>query len=340
MVGLLEYINASATRDADGTWKWEHNPPPIPMFAFKEAVDFLVNLPDKSEVKLLPVQTWQRDSDSVGKMLNGLKNPIVMASRFSEDIGMTLAEGIFKLNYTNNTISSSLIRTPSLFVSPDSGRDKIQPGQKFILLDDNMESGSTVADLVRHVNNRGGIVIGFIDGSNTPHCHTMSEPVLSQSYANGIQACFWALENKQPGMKYSGDAEKIWKTVPEEERTSFVAKVQEEANRGLSHLGTNFEQGTGHVRGAQTIMNGLSSLFDPPHWKPKYTTMEAFWQWATKDVKCPWPVSIDAIKKPAELAETLGVEWQISVAAGTLANNRNVRDVAGNSKDERESSPL
>ncbi len=337
MAGLLEYINASAQRDADGTWCWKDNPASIPVIRHSEAGSFIDSLQDKSEATLLPVQTWERDSDSLAKMIFQMMNPSIIAERLAEEKNIPLVKQILKLNYTNNSSSFTPIKTPSLFISPASGDGQIQQGQKFILLDDNIDSGSTLADLIRHINNRGGVVVGIIDGSDTPHSYGMNDTRLTQSYTQSVYALFWVLDNKIQEIKNSWDAENLWKTVPDGERTPFIAKIQTQADSHLMRIGSTFKQLEGGVRRVQGLSNALAGLLDPSFGDKPYTSMEAFWQAMTHKIECPWPISIEAIKSPEKLAKILGVEWQISAAASTAESTMRVRGVAGNAEIDKSS---
>ena len=325
MISLYRHIETSANRDANGEWNWSHNP--WRMDFQPDVDDYLKRLADKDQVTLIPVKRWGTKPKVEGLYGEGWgfpTDPTLRADELGKKYGMHVNHSVYKLNLTGAANSDLIIKRPSLFISPNLAKndpDVIRPGKKYILVDDVLETGCTLRDLIRHVNNHGGEVIQCITKNGAIG---VGDPPPSERAIEYTYALLWALSKRQggdPEFKEINTVEKakeMWEKQPEAIKSDVLFHFSTPLQ---ARVGVTIEQLTAHelrnldklieclIKNDPENRNGLSQSF----------SMDDFWESiiSPQHIKehvhphnmplfRPWPKVIEEINEPQALARALG----------------------------------
>ena len=175
MTSLYDYLNESAHRDAYTEWGWQCNPP-IPLLGRDDVGHWLHDELDYWQKKdpqrkppiLLPISAWyDRAPDKDHRIKKSPDEPDAQelcAQTLAASYGLHQNTSIKKLLHTDAYSNpGKKIPPPSWFASPESGSEAIHEGDHFVIVDDAVISGSTIRDLIKHINLRGGIVDAVVE---------------------------------------------------------------------------------------------------------------------------------------------------------------------------------
>ncbi len=143
------FRDASPDESLPDRWEWGDNEIPVQDLPLVPSyVDLVQQVQQHGNLKVLSVLgAYHFDKDEVHETLQE-------AAKMIE--GLTACERTYKVNHTSNSTSNNTIRAPSIIVG-----DEIKPGDKVILSDPMIDSGATIRDYIRYVNNHGGQVVAI-----------------------------------------------------------------------------------------------------------------------------------------------------------------------------------
>ncbi|MBU3654781.1 MAG: phosphoribosyltransferase, partial [Alphaproteobacteria bacterium] len=198
-----------------------------------------------SGITLLPVISWPTNPlvDSAPTKRKEMKTEIVSkAQRVAAGINrsnVNTAEvytGVAKINYTNRSSPkrSGFDGKTSFFAG------EIESGKTYVLVDDRVDTGSTVRDLWRYVESQGGKVVAVVETSSNHPAMELNIFPSDEFLAEKFFPVLWG--STQKDIKTREQAQKKYVLLDTETRKSFESEMVKTANQYLEKLGLNFAQ--------------------------------------------------------------------------------------------------
>lgn len=164
------------------------------------------------------------------------KIPIALAAHYAKNAGGDLGTGIFQANRAYHTGANAMER----LLARAEFAGKIEPGRRYVLVDDVTTMGSTLADLASYIRSQGGEVVGSVvlvnamrGGMMTPASKTINE--LETRHGDEILKLFGI----EPGALTWSEAQYLLGFRTTDELRNRVAKARSERSARLLTKGVS-----------------------------------------------------------------------------------------------------
>lgn len=255
---VTQFLRGYAPANADLTWVPHDRAKRIGINGpSPQGYEALSRLAEGQELILLPVISWPANPSHDMKLVRRqhMKAEMVpKAQAIAHGINKIhpntagVCTDVVKVNYTNRSRprGNGIDGKTSFFAGP------IQIGKRYVIVDDRLDSGSTVRDLWRYVESQGGILAGVVETSANlqpmPLCLFSSEETKQRLFA-----VLWAAS--QPHKRTIGEAIAEYGILTEPIRQDIEAQIAIAAEKYLKPIGLRFHQLT------TKEMNNIAEVF-------------------------------------------------------------------------------